>query len=188
MLDTALTGGFSDPPVQSAQAFRAALNALSRPGTIEVLRGARAPAPVSEAAATLLLTLCDRETPVFLAEGHDGAEIRDWIAFHIGAPIVPRAEALFALGGWAALAPLSEFAVGTPQYPDRGATLIVEMDALSNHGARLRGPGIKDSASLSLPDVDTFRANRLLFPLGLDFYLTCGDRLAGLPRSTKVEG
>ena len=35
---------------------------------------------------------------------------------------------------------------------------------------------------------EAFRANRALFPLGFDTLFTCGDRLAGLPRSTIVEG
>ena len=38
------------------------------------------------------------------------------------------------------------------------------------------------------PEIAAFQANRRRFPLGFDTYLTCGDRLAGLPRSTKVEG
>lgn len=187
MLDKALTGGFSDAPVQSARAFRAALHALARPGRIETLEGAEAPAPVSPAAATLLLTLCDAETPLYLAPGHDGQAVRDWIAFHIGAPVVGPSVAAFALGSWAALAPLDRFAIGTPEYPDRSATLIVEVERLAAEGARLTGPGIETEAALSLPEGPAFRANRALFPLGLDFYFTAGSRLAALPRTTIVE-
>ena len=36
--------------------------------------------------------------------------------------------------------------------------------------------------------VRLFRANAALFPLGLDFFLTAGNRLAGVPRTTRVEG
>ncbi|MGR1582821.1 phosphonate C-P lyase system protein PhnH [Thalassobius sp. S69A] len=187
MLDKSLQGGFAQPAVQSAAAFRAALNVLARPGRIAELHGAQAPAPVSPAAAALLLTLCDAETPVFLAPGHDGAEVRDWVAFHIGAPIVAASQAQFALGTWAALTPLSAYPVGDAEYPDRSATLIVELDALSNSGPRLTGPGIQSHARLSLPETAAFRANRQLFPLGLDFYFAAGHRLAGLPRSTLVE-
>jgi alpha-D-ribose 1-methylphosphonate 5-triphosphate synthase subunit PhnH len=50
----------------------------------------------------------------------------------------------------------------------------------------MRGPGIEDSALLSLPDTKAFQDNAQHFPLGLDFFFTCGDRLAGLPRTTKV--
>ena len=51
MADDVLTGGFGNAPVQSARAFRAALNALARPGRIEPLAGGVAPAPVSPAAS-----------------------------------------------------------------------------------------------------------------------------------------
>ena len=187
MLDQSLVGGFANPAIDSAKAFRAALSALARPGRIESVEGAAAPAPVSPAAAALLLTLCDGETPLFLAPGHDGQDMRDWVAFHIGAPIVAASEAQFVLGHWDALVPLSDFAIGTPEYPDRSATLIIDLDELSAEGARLTGPGIADAAHLSLPETQAFQANRALFPLGQDFYFTCGDRLAGLPRSTHVE-
>lgn len=182
----ALTGGFTDAPPQAARAFRRALEALARPGRIETVSGGRAPAPVSPAAATLLLTLCDGETPLHLAPGHDNPEIRDWVAFHIGAPIVAPGEAMFALGGWDALE-VSALPIGTSVYPDRSATLIVEMPELSAGGPRLTGPGIETVSHLNLPETAAFIANRAVFPLGLDFFFTAGDRIAGLPRSTIVE-
>ena len=185
---TALQGAFADPPRDAARAFRTCLNVMARPGTIETLAGAIAPAPLSPAAGTLILTLCDAETPIYLAGGHDAQAIRDWIIFHTGAPIVPdRRKASFALSRWPDLAPLDGYPTGTPDYPDRSATLIVEMDALTPSGVRLSGPGLRDSAFLSLPEVDAFRLNHALFPCGLDFYFTAADRVAALPRSTKVE-
>ena len=99
-----------------------------------------------------------------------------------------REHAVFALGSWAALAPLNAFPIGTPEYPDRSATLIVETKRLENDGARLSGPGIRESASLSLPEGEAFVQNNALFPLGLDFYFTCGERVAALPRSTRIAG
>jgi alpha-D-ribose 1-methylphosphonate 5-triphosphate synthase subunit PhnH len=182
-----MTGGFSDPSIQSAWGFRAAMNAMARPGDILAVQGAQAPAPVSVAAAVLMLVLCDPETPVWLAPSHDSDALRRWIAFHTGAPVVAaRGEAAFALGTWDSLVPLRDYRIGTPEYPDRSATLIVEMDELRAEGAVLTGPGIKQAAGLNLPDAAAFRANRALYPLGLDFFLTCGDRLAALPRSTHV--
>ncbi|SET88745.1 phosphonate C-P lyase system protein PhnH [Oceanicella actignis] len=182
-----LEGGFANPSVDAAHAFRAALQALARPGRIERIASAQAPDPVSPAAAGLLLTLCDAETPVHLASSHDSPALREWIAFHTGAPIVRRGEAMFALGRWADLVPLDDFAQGAPEYPDRSATLIVELDHLAPEGARLTGPGIETQAHLSLPEIAAFRANRARYPLGVDFFFTCEDRVAGLPRSTHVE-
>jgi alpha-D-ribose 1-methylphosphonate 5-triphosphate synthase subunit PhnH len=187
MQAVSLEGGFTDRPVEAAWAFRAAMAALARPGRIERLAGARPPAPLSVAAGTLILTLCDPDTGLHLAPSHDTAEIRAWIAFHTGAPLVGREAAAFAVGTWEALLPLEGYPLGTAEYPDRSATLIVECAALEAKGARLTGPGIRDAAWLALPEVAAFRANARLFPLGLDFFLTAGDRVAGLPRATKVD-
>jgi alpha-D-ribose 1-methylphosphonate 5-triphosphate synthase subunit PhnH len=187
MMADALSGGFAAPPVQSAHAFRAVLEAMARPGTIQRVDGARPPAPLSVAAGVVLLTLCDGTTPLHLAGGADCPAVRDWIAFHIGAPLVAADRAMFALGLWDALQPVSRFAVGLPDYPDRSATLIVEIDRLTTHGPTLTGPGIETAAWLNLPETAAFRANRALFPLGFDTIFTAGDCLAGLPRSTRVE-
>ena len=45
MLNTTLDGGLADPAREAAYAFRALLDALSRPGTIQHITGASAPAP-----------------------------------------------------------------------------------------------------------------------------------------------
>ncbi len=187
MRDDALSGGFADTPVEAARAFRAALEAMARPGSIHAVSGAAAPEPLSVAAAVLLLTLCDRETPLYLAPGHDTEALRDWLAFHVGAPLVGPGEAMFAIGGWDALAPHDAYAIGTAEYPDRSVTLIVERTELSNAGTRLTGPGIETEAHLSLPETEAFQRNARRFPLGWDCYFTCGDRLAALPRTTKTE-
>ncbi|WP_306151795.1 phosphonate C-P lyase system protein PhnH [Roseovarius sp. MMSF_3281] len=188
MQSDALQGGFTDAPVQSAQAFRAAMNAMARPGRAETLDAATPPNPVSRAAGTLILTLCDPETPVFLGNSHDTPAIRDWITFHTGAPLVGPEMAAFALGDWAALQPIAQFRSGTAEYPDRSATLIVEVPELRTEGAVLSGPGIQETTLFSLPEVAPFQQNATLYPLGLDFFFTCDSQVAALPRSTKVEG
>ena len=48
-----LEGGFTNAPVDAAHAFRAAMNAMARPGRIEAIAGGQGPAPISAAAATL---------------------------------------------------------------------------------------------------------------------------------------
>lgn len=186
MTTDTLMGGFTDPARQSAQAFRACLTALSRPGHVAALSIAAPPAPMSVAAGGLALTLLDGTTPVHLAGALDCAPVRDWLTFHTGAPLVGGAEAVFAFGTFDDLLPLDRFAIGTPEYPDRAATLVIEVPALEPRGAHLTGPGIKDHARLSLPATAPFEANHALFPLGFDAFLTCGDRIAGLPRSTIV--
>lgn len=187
MTPNALSGGFANPSIDAAHAFRAALNAMARPGVIETVTGAAPPAPLSVAAGVLILTLTDGTTPLHLAGAHDCAAVRDWITFQTGAPLVNAAQAAFAIGTWNALQPVTCYGIGTPDYPDRSATLIVEMPVLAASGARLTGPGIKDTNQLLLPDIAAFQANRALYPLGFDTYLTAGATVAALPRSTKVE-
>lgn len=187
MIRDALEGGFTQPPVQSARAFREILEVMARPGEIRHLLGAAPPAPLSVAAGVALLVLTDPTTRLHLAGAADCPALREWVAFHIGAPLVPAGEADFALGTWDALQPVSRFRIGQPDYPDRSATLIVECERLVNHGPALTGPGIELVTWLNLPETAAFRANRALFPLGFDTLFTAGDRIAGLPRSTRVE-
>lgn len=183
----ALLGGFADPPAQSARAFRAVLEAMARPGTIRQVAGAQPPAPLSVAAGVALLVLCDPTTGLHLAGSADCPAVRDWVAFHVGAPLVAAEAADFAVGTWDALQPIGRFRIGQPDYPDRSASLIVEVDRLVNHGPALTGPGIETVIWLNLPETPAFRANRALFPLGFDCLFTAGNRIAGLPRSTRVE-
>lgn len=185
MQPNVLEGGFADQPLDASRAFRAVMTAMARPGVIVTISGARPPAPLSAAAGIVLLTLCDPETPIYLAPGCDTPPVRDWITFHTGAPFAKASGAMFAVGLWDEM-PLSDFPLGTAEYPDRSTTVIVERPALSNTGAVLRGPGIKDQAQLSLPELERFQDNTRLFPRGLDFILTSGDRLAALPRTTRV--
>ena len=180
------TGGFANAPVDAAHAFRAIMTVMARPGEIRSVTQATPPAPLSVAAGTLILTLCDPETGLHLAGACDTPAVREWVAFHTGAPIVAPADAVFAVGSWADLSPVSQFPIGTPEYPDRSASLIVECNALTASGAVLEGPGIRDTAHLSLPETAAFAANHALYPLGLDFFFTAGDQVAALPRSTAV--
>lgn len=184
----ALTGGFSDPGAHSAHAFRAVMEAMARPGSLQRIAGSAPPAPLSAAAGAVVLTLCDADTPIHLAGAANCAPVRDWIAFHTGAPPSEPSDCVFALGTWQDLMPRDAYPIGTPEYPDRSATWIVEMDALDieGTGAVLRGPGIQDTATLALPDIPALQANHALFPLGLDFIFTSGAYIAGLPRSTEV--
>lgn len=182
----ALSGGFTDPAIGSAQAFRSIMEAMARPGTVQTIYGAAPPSPLSPAAGATLLTLCDSDTPVYFAGEADCEEVCDWLAFHTGAPVSGPSDCMFALGNWEALAPLSRYQIGSFEYPDRSATLIVECDTFSSTNTKLTGPGIKDQAMLSLPETKAFQSNQALFPLGLDFIFTMGNKLAALPRTTEV--
>ena len=69
-----------------------------------------------------------------------------WLSFHTGAPLTDvRPEARFAFVEAGGMVPgFDQFALGTQEYPDRSATLVLEIAALDG-GAELvaTGPGIK---------------------------------------------
>lgn len=180
------SGGFATPALDAAHGFRAAMQAMARPGSRHEVAGAHPPGGISVAAGVLLLTLCDPETGIYLARDVDSPPLREWIAFHTGAPIVSAQLATFALGSWEALMPLDHFRIGTAEYPDRSATLIVEMPSVMPVNASLTGPGIKERAEMTLPDLAACQGNAMLYPLGVDFFFTCGSELTALSRSTTI--
>lgn len=187
---TMLTAGFADPVLDAQAAFRAVLEAMSRPG--RVLRagsGLNPPAPLNQAAAAVLLTLADADTPLWLDAG---ADAEAWLRFHCGAPVVAEAgAATFALatGAPPALAALDQ---GTEEEPQRGATLVMQVAALEDgEGWRLTGPGIEREHRLRVTGAPegflaAWAANRTAFPCGVDVVLCAGDRLAALPRTVMI--
>ncbi|MEO1550540.1 MAG: phosphonate C-P lyase system protein PhnH [Pseudomonadota bacterium] len=183
-----LSGGFSDPALQSARAFRAIMDAMARPGRTYILDGGHGPDGLSRAAASAVLTLCDPDTGLYLAPSHDTPDLRRWVTFHTSAPLVSQSEASFALGAWDSLSPLDPYPIGTPEYPDRSTTLIVERAGLGDGVAvRLSGPGIETTQDAHLPDAGPFVRNAALYPLGVDALFTSEDQVMALPRSTQVE-
>jgi alpha-D-ribose 1-methylphosphonate 5-triphosphate synthase subunit PhnH len=190
-----LGAGLIDPAHDSQRFFRAVLEAYAHPGRILPLHEPpQATGPLSRAATAVLLTLVDRDTPLWLAPSLATPDASDALRFHTGAPLVDdRARAAFAVLT-AADASLDGFAVGTDRYPDRSATLIVEVPSL-NHGPATvwRGPGIADSASVAVAGLpgrfwSEWAANRALLPCGVDIVFAAGSEVLALPRSIAVEG
>jgi alpha-D-ribose 1-methylphosphonate 5-triphosphate synthase subunit PhnH len=193
---TTLVPGLADPVHGAQQGFRLVLDAMAHPGRIHDLGGLLAappPAPLAEAAAVVLLALCDVETPLFLSPS--AAPAAPYLRFHCGAPLTAApAEAGFALvANPAELPALDRFALGSDEYPDRATTLILEVASLApGAGCVLTGPGIDGRIRLAVGGVpEDFWQQRAalarLFPRGLDLILTAGTRLAALPRSTIEE-
>ena len=185
--------GFASPVVDAQRTFRLVLDAMANPGRIVEVPEPAAAMPLREAQAALCLTLLDFETPVWLGPGVAGAA--DWLRFHCGCPLVADpAKARFAvLRSGSIEAPLSAFDPGEDEYPERSATLLIEVEALgSGTPLQLRGPGVpvaREMAVVGLPEPfwGEWEANAALFPRGVDLVLTAGRRLAALPRTISVE-
>jgi alpha-D-ribose 1-methylphosphonate 5-triphosphate synthase subunit PhnH len=90
--------------------------------------------------------------------------------------------------------PIEAFDAGSDEYPDRSATLVVQVAALTaGTGKRLTGPGIAGEARLAVDGVPerfwlALRDNHARFPRGVDVILACPAAVTGLPRTTRVEG
>lgn len=191
-----LLPGLPDPVLDSQRVFRAVLDAMAQPGTIHDLTLPLAPPPpLAAATAAICLALLDFETPLWLDPAADTAAVAGYLRFHCGCPLAAsRDDAAFAvIAAPAAMAPLAAFPSGSDQYPDRSATLVVQVPCLSGGEAwRLAGPGIPGQRGLAPAGLPAgFRAwlgaNHALFPRGIDLIFTCGTALAALPRSTRLE-
>jgi alpha-D-ribose 1-methylphosphonate 5-triphosphate synthase subunit PhnH len=193
-----LRPGFRDPVHDAQGVFRAVLDALARPGTIHAITTRLdPPEPLTPELAAIALALTDGDTPVWLDPALAASpEVAAYLRFHTGAPLTDDpARAAFAFVREAGRCPpLATFAQGSPAYPDGSTTLVLALDALdTGAGLRLTGPGIRGTADLALAPMPpgwpgALRENHAGFPLGVDGLLTAPGRVAGLPRSTAVEG
>jgi len=188
---SAIHAAFADPPRESQQVFRAVMNAMARPGwVVDVDLGFAPPAPLDAAAAAVLLTLADFETPLWLDAPDDAA--RQFLRFHTGARLIddPTAATFALLTDPQAAPALETFAQGTPDYPDRSATLIIQVEMFAQDW-RLTGPGIDgetrfSAAPLPAEFLTQWRSNHARFPQGVDIIFAGQGEVAALPRSAAI--
>jgi len=190
-----ISPGLQHPVLDSQRIFRAVLLTMSRPGTVTVLGNWPAPpSPLKPAAASVCLALADLDTPLWL-ESTIHSDIQTYLRFHCGCPLTQKQEdASFAVvmdGN--DLPDLKKFEAGTEEYPDRSATVIIQVRELNvGRGVTLTGPGIKDSTKLTVDGLDSgfwreFKKNSERFPLGYDVILASDTEIASLPRTVRVE-
>ena len=197
-IDTAdLKPGLKDPVHDSQRIFRGLLEAMAHPGRPVALgAGIEGPVPLDPATAAAALTLTDYDTPVWIDWIADTPQVRSYLKFHCGCPILERSQdAVFAVISDPENMPrLALFAQGLDKYPDRSATILLQVPSLeAGLKVTLTGPGIRATAEVApagLPDWfwNDWRLNAAQFPLGVDIFLTCGETVIGLPRSVLAEG
>lgn len=172
---------------QGHAAFRAVLQAMSRPGTIVAL-----PEGEAEPAMQLLSCLLDNETALTVL-GDPDLEAR--LARHIGCRPGPLAETdcIVAAHGVTGSC-LAGCRRGSLEYPHTGATVVYLVRRLGSPGMAigLAGPGIKGRAVLAVDGLGSGEPAILAainrdFPLGVDAILLDREgRLACIPRSTTI--
>lgn len=198
--DLAAVGpGFSDPVLESQAVFRRSLEALSHPGRIVHVDEPLDPVPgVTPAAGALLLSLLDADTRVWLSDSLASGPVPATLKFHTGCYLaaVPEEADFGLVASPTELPDLTRFSCGSDEFPERGATLVLQVPDLQDAGPcawRLHGPGIRDRASLHVealgwPFLRQWAANVAQFPRGVDLFLASGRRLCGLARTTRIEG
>jgi alpha-D-ribose 1-methylphosphonate 5-triphosphate synthase subunit PhnH len=191
-----LPAGFADKVMSAQSTFRAVMEAMARPGSVQrPVVEVGTPASVMRGTAAIALTLFDHDTPIWLdPKMSETSEVARWLKFHTSAPVIADSSICsFALIGDAgALPDLFRFALGTNEYPDRSTTLIVQVrDLARGERYELRGPGIDGSAVLqaTIEPKNLFErlaVNASLFPRGIDVVLVADDAIVAIPRTTRL--
>ena len=183
-------------PVQDAQhSFRRLLKAMSEPGVIVALHQLKHGwQPLNVATTSVLLTLADNDTPVWLSNALHNDIVSQSLRFHTNAPLVEQPQqATFAVSSdTISSEQLNALCEGSAVAPETSATLIVQVSSLSGgRMLRLTGAGIAEERMIA-PQLPSCILHELTerphpFPIGVDLMLTCGERLLAIPRTTHVE-
>lgn len=190
-----LRPGFASPVADAQRVFQACMRALSRPGRVVVLEaGVVPPSPLSPEMAAILLALADHETHLWLdPDAACTRAVAEFLTFHTGARLTADiADATFAVvTGVAHMPALAQLPHGTPEYPDRSATLLVQVAGLRTSGLHLEGPGIDGQTHIGFDGMaptfaDELKANRAAYPCGVDIVLAAPGAIVGLPRSVRL--
>jgi alpha-D-ribose 1-methylphosphonate 5-triphosphate synthase subunit PhnH len=175
--------------------FRRLLEALARPGRLHAIAPHDQGGPFA-AAVTVLEALLDHE--VSFATSPANPEVEEALLRLTGSHTASVGEADYVLAWGAGVAAAIDAAkTGVPEYPDRGATVIAAVESISGpagpgHRLRLRGPGIRDSATIAVrgfgPEaVAAFARRNATLPCGLDVVLVTPEGVvAGLGRYTRI--
>jgi len=189
-----LRPGFAEPVRDAQRVFKAVMRAMSRPGSVvELARDLTPPQPLTPEVASVLLALGDHETQLWLGPSEFSADAATFLTFHTGVRVTGDiAAAAFVLANGATHLPdFATLAQGTPEYPDRSATLLVPVAGFRSEGLQLSGPGIDGAISFGFDGMpaafaDAWARNHDRYPCGIDIIFTAPGAVAALPRSTRI--
>ena len=187
-----IQASFAQPVADAQCAFRRILKAVSEPGVTVTLPLQHGWGKLSPAATAVMLTLVDRDTPLWLDDALNDETLRSNLRFHTGAILTGDESAVFALLRASSAISLSRFSAGDDMSPEKSTTVIIDVSSLSGGTPmRLSGPGLETSRIVdpSLPpDILRYLCHRPdPFPQGIDLMFTCADAMMALPRTTYVE-
>ncbi|WP_449241533.1 phosphonate C-P lyase system protein PhnH [Desulfoscipio gibsoniae] len=196
-MNVVFESGF-DRVFDTQRIYRLMLDAVARPGKIMLLARPELypPAEINPYAAGVAFTLLDSETSFALLPDNEAS--RQYICLNSGSRAEELSRAQFIiLDGRGDFPELAGLCRGDLLFPERGATLIVMVDAIGEQGdglrLTLRGPGVDGIHRLVLKGLCPANMHRVQklnreFPLGVDLILTDQNgALAALPRSCAVD-
>lgn len=168
------------------QNYRALLDAMSRPGQVKPIfwQGQDGNTTIA-----VLATLLDGE--VSLADPRGLLRDADWPLLQAVSAAPEEADYIVCPGNQA---PDFDPKLGTLASPEHSATLILQVDSLSEGELRLRmtGPGVDGCLTARFSGLHREWLSRredwvCAFPLGVDFLLVDHGGVLALPRTTCVE-
>lgn len=201
-----------DAVFDAQEHYRLLLDAMARPGTINVLPRVPIAPPegLTGAAALVGFALLNADVSFYVegpatATRGDAATATRYLVVNTSARPVARtaADFVFAEGGSPA-ALLTGMKTGTLPYPEEGATLVAGVKALATEAQglaqqmrdtlalRLQGPGIRGErrlfvSGLNAALLEALRECNMEFPLGIDLVLVDPDyRMVCIPRSSRI--
>ncbi|AOZ52500.1 phosphonate C-P lyase system protein PhnH [Chromobacterium vaccinii] len=183
---------FAHPVDDAQQTFRAVLSAMAEPLLPRALPVLPPALPgLKASAAALLYTLADQDVRVWLPALPDDtiASLR----FHTGIRVaeLPEEADFIVIAAGMPLPDLMSLKAGSAEYPDRSATLLIEVDGFGADQVEGSGPGFAaprrfGAAGLPKDFWREWQRNHARFPLGVDAMLISDTHVAGLPRSVRI--
>lgn len=185
-----------DPVFDAQRHFRLLLDATARPGKLLSLNDVSISPPegLSRAAALMGFALLDPDASFWMEAQHE-REI-EYLRLHTGARLTPMEEADFLFFMTEAPpAPIIHARVGSLEYPEHGASLVLQVQRLSEAvlpqgiALELQGPGVSGRLQRHVQGVpeavwQAIQQQNHEYPLGVDTYLVdAQNQLMCLPRS-----
>ncbi|MES9947224.1 MAG: phosphonate C-P lyase system protein PhnH [Candidatus Thiodiazotropha sp.] len=172
-------------PNTQQQNYRALLEAMSRPGKVNVIMQETR----DQTYTAILATLLDAE--VSLADPDGLLDETTWPMLQANSAKPQEADYVLCSGD---RPPSFQPKLGSLPSPEQSATLIIKVDSLSQGEMNLllSGPGVDGTTRCAItgldPDWFIKRVSWVsAFPLGVDLLLVDDTSVLALPRTTKVE-
>lgn len=178
-----------DETILQHTVFRLLMRGMSRPGSIVPMPALPGDTPT---VIQLLACILDNEVSFFVL---DDSYLARQLIRHTGSQQCQPTEAEFIIICHGDSRDILEICHrGSPEYPDRGITIVYLVDELSNTSGHLSlsGPGIRGTQRLmikGLPDTEIAKLTAVNreFPLGVDaVFLDRRQYLACIPRSVRI--